>query len=196
MAAIAVVWDWPLTAAALLSGFYGLLRPGEIAGLRRGHLRLPSDGAGLVNSPTLIIALVRPKTRHRAARLQSVVVRNAIAITAVHSAVNLLPRRCLLVPDGVAGFAKRFAQLLNALNINLNLYTPASLRGGGCVSLFQTQGVGLTDIMFAGRWESTRTVSIYLQEGLAAFATSTLSAKSRHLCLELSTELPAMLNQS
>ncbi len=47
MVVIRAVWSWRRIAAALLIGFYALLRPGELAAVKRAHLRLPCDGLGL-----------------------------------------------------------------------------------------------------------------------------------------------------
>ena len=65
---VTLVWGWPHTAAALLLGQVALLRPGELTPLRRLHIRPPMDDAGLERG-TLVLCLVRPKTRYRAARL-------------------------------------------------------------------------------------------------------------------------------
>ncbi len=70
---LAIAWKWPMVASLLPIGFEALLRPGELAILRRGDIHLPVDGQGLPTS--VVVAHLRvPKTRHRAARRQSVVI--------------------------------------------------------------------------------------------------------------------------
>ncbi len=59
-----------------------------MAKLRRGHLRLPSDGAFLHGrSYTVVVTVVKPKTRFRAARLQAVVVHEAAVMTVAEAVV-------------------------------------------------------------------------------------------------------------
>ena len=175
MLSIAVFWGWSRTAAALALGFYGLLRPGELCQIRRVHWKLPSEVRGTVGDG-VVLAFMRAKTRYRAARLQSVVLRDSTAILLLESVSRGMPSRQHLVPDGVLGLHRRFNHLLAALGAHRLPFSPASLRGGGAVHMLRGHGASLTEIMFAGRWESVRTVSRYLQEGLAAYAVSHLDA--------------------
>ena len=51
----------------------------------------------------------------------------------------------------------------------------------------------VTEIMFAGRWDSLRTLNHYLQEGLAAYAVSCLPQDRRELVQSLVELLPALV---
>ena len=50
----------------------------------------------------------------------------------------------------------------------------------------------VTEIMFAGRWDSLRTLNHYLQEGLAAYAVSCLPQDRRELVQSLVELLPEL----
>ena len=53
---------WTATAACLVLAFRAYLRPGEVGALRRGHLRLPTDGLADFGRQ-IVVATVKPKTR-------------------------------------------------------------------------------------------------------------------------------------
>ena len=117
MVVVCLLWHWYLTAAALLCGFYGLLRPGELAALRRAHVRVPSDHIGFGGRPRAIVCVVRAKTRHRAARTQSVIIHNEVAVKLLDVLVRGLHLNELLAPGGTAGLRERFSAVTAALRI-------------------------------------------------------------------------------
>ena len=144
MLALCVLWKSPLTAASLAAGFHGLLRPGEIAAMLRSHIRLPSDGVGLDGRPKAIICIIKGKTRHRAARVESVVDHDAEVVRLLEVVLHGVSHTTALLPGGTAGLRLRFAELLSALRVSHIAYSPASLRPGGALHVFAAGNVSLT----------------------------------------------------
>ncbi|CAL1146331.1 unnamed protein product [Cladocopium goreaui] len=69
LASTALAWNWPHFAALLVIGYFGLLRPSELVGLRRRDLSLPQDHW---EPQVLYVRIGQPKTRFRAAMAQHV----------------------------------------------------------------------------------------------------------------------------
>ena len=161
MVTLAKSWNWDRVAVSLLLGFYGLLRPGEILGLRRAHLGLPSDASGLTEF-SVTVAIVRPKTRYRAARMQAVVIRERVVVEACESILrSLLPREFVL-PMESRVFTMYFDHLVRALSCPPLPYSPGSLRGGGALAFLRCHRGDLTALLFQGRWDSVKTLSHYI----------------------------------
>ena len=58
------------------------------------------------------------------------------------------------------------------------------------------RGQSLTEILFAGRWDSLKSLNHYLQEGMAAYAASKLPGERRELVASLANMLPALARSS
>ena len=191
MVAVAVTWGWHLCAAALIIGFEGLLRPGEIGILLREDIRLPCDSQGLPTS-VVVVQLRVPKTRRRAARHQSVVLRRPEAVGALTRLLWSIPRNWLLCGGGTAGLRGRFRALLRGLGIPESLYSPASLRPGGTIA-YHLRCDDLGRLLYHGRWDSVRTVQHYLHEGVAAVTAAALPPRAAALMQQLVRLLPDLL---
>ncbi len=179
MVALALVWNWPLCAAVLMIAFDGLLRPGEVALLTRLDLRLPSDGQGLPTT-VVVVQLRVPKTRRRAARHQSVVLRRPEVVAALTALLWEVPRGAQLCGGGTQGLRARFRALLRGLGIDDTLYSPASLRPGGAIA-FHLRHDDLGRLLYHGRWDSVRTGQHYLHEGVAAATAAALPPRAAAL---------------
>ena len=188
MVMVALVWRWPRFACALALGFYGLLRPSDLTRLRVGHLRLPHEVASW-RRPVIVACIVLPKTRYRAARLQAVTVDEPWVVTLCSWALAGCSQQDLLVPGGSVALNARFQQLSRACRTHHLPYSPASLRGGGAVALLQS--LGLSELMFRGRWDSVKSLTHYLQEGLAGLAICHLSPATAAVVNQLAALLPA-----
>ena len=160
------------------------MRPGEVVALRRRQITLPTASA-LQGPSSVVIAILRPKTRLRAARFQAVCIRDHLTLAAARRCLSPFPGDSLLIPDGAIGFRRRFDALLLHLGADNLGYSPGSLRGGGVVADFVRGRATLTDIMFHGRWDSTSSVSHYVQLGLAALATAQLSDVTALRCSQV-----------
>ena len=172
--------------------FFSLLRPAEGAAPRRGHVRLPVDSTGF-DDDVLIVCIVRAKTRHRAARVQSIAVREPMVIQYCTWALASLPPSALLLSGGTQALCVKFDILLDAPKLAGSPYTPACLRPGGAVEIYKRRGASLLDVMFAGRWGKVRTLSHYLQEGFASLAATAIPREAAVLWTELALLLPSMI---
>ena len=166
MVALALYWKWPRLALALAIAFVGYLRPAEAANICKQHVRFLRKPSGV----SLAIAIVRPKTRFRAARLQAIAIQDLEVVSLASKVLPNLAARHKLLPGGTADLSVRFAALLAALGAGSLGYTPGSLRPGGIVSDFVGGDLHLTEAMFQGRWVSVRSVTRYLQAGMSAWA--------------------------
>ena len=184
-----LTWDWLRLAAGLSLAFRGYLRPGELALLRKQHLRFQGRPKPIV----VVLALVRPKNRFRAARVQAVTIDDPVAVRLASAAHGRLRHNELLLPGGTAGFTTNFEVLVSTLGCASIGYTPGSLRSGGVVADFAAGTCNLTDIMFKGRWEAPRSVSRYLQAGMAAWAMTHVPEGAADLAHGLAQLLPDLL---
>jgi hypothetical protein len=96
----------------------------------------------------------------------------------------------LLMPGGATLFGKRFLALLEALKLANLPYTPGCLRPAGVVADFISGQANLTELMFHGRWESLRSLTRYLQAGMADFTIAVISEEQLCVCEQLETLLP------
>ena len=82
--------------------------------------------------------------------------------------------------------------LTDQLGVPARLLTPGSLRPGGVVRDFAEGRANLMEIMFHGRWESVKSLTRYLQAGLAAHAVLNLPPGCRARCSCLCALLPQL----
>ena len=186
----ALIWEQPTLAATLVLGFYRLLRPGKLAALRGGHVRLPRVGFEL-EAHAAIVCIVRAKTRHRAARVQSVLIEDPLALAVLRGCLADVRDTEPLLPGGGLDLRVRFERILTSLNLGNLPYTPASLRPGGALFLFG-QRHSLMEVMFRGRWDNVRTLQHYLQEGFAGLALHRVPRARQAVVAELASLLPAI----
>ena len=159
-------------------GFEGLLRPGEIFGLRMSDVRVLTAA----NHMMIIIAMRKPKTRSHMGRIQFALVRN-----------EALARWILwfqtLVGQPEKPFwprtATRFRALLKTMLVRLGLgklgYTVASCRSGGATFRFMS-GESVERLQFQGRWASSSSLKCYMQESMAWLCWASLSPElERHI---------------
>ena len=141
----------------------------------------------------VVVAIIRPKTRYRASRLQSVIVRDHLTVRLSSFVMSTCADRSQVIPMTQAQFAHHFETLLNVVSKPPLPYTPASLRGGGAIYHFN-KNRSLSELMFAGRWDSMKTLSHYMQEGLATSALCKLDPHQHSVCVQLSQSLPRFVD--
>eukprot|EP00971_Amphidinium_carterae_P346744 6488398-Amphidinium_carterae.3 len=190
MVAVCMVWDWPHMAACLLLGFHLLLRPGEIAGIQRCHLLLPSDLGGLSFSGSL--SLPKTKTSNRGSKLQSVLIEDELILEFVDNLLGAVAPNTLLVAGGLPLLSKRFDALKRVLSLSSSPFSLASLRGGGAVHYMRTIG-NVSWLQYRGRWESAKSMGHYLQAGSAMLAMMNVSTQCRHLVKSLAQLTPTLV---
>ena len=141
-----------------------------------------------------MIAITKPKTRLRGARLQAVVIHDPVTLALAALALSThLGQSALVLPGGASELRRCFDELLRAVGASGLPYSSASLRGAGAVADFSHARSSLTDVMFHGRWESVSSVTHYLQMGLAALATAQLPEDAALRCCRLAALLPSVL---
>ena len=156
----------PATALMFLIGFDALLRPDEMCRLQRRHLVLPRDGQLVAKA---VLALTHTKTSNRGAKVQSVLIEDAVLVRLLDVAFGDLPWNATLLPGGYPCLRQRFAVALRLLRVPAGRYSLGSLRAGGATRYFELTG-RLDELQYRGRWDSATSMRHYVQSGAAALA--------------------------
>ena len=149
-------------ALALLLGFYGMLRTGELLGIRNKDVTVD------LKSTTAVISLGFTKGGKRTGAAESV----TVAVTEVVRRLSLWKRSTppgSLLCSSPQTWRKAFSEALSALSLETWEFRPYSLRRGGATFWFSKHG-SLDRILLQGRWMAARTARTYLNEGLATLA--------------------------
>lgn len=163
MAGLAMSHNEPQVATALMLGFYGLLRTGEL-------LKLSAQDFSIGKSPrVLVINLGLTKGGARQGALESVTVDNLTVVNMVDVFCKRSSRGDKLLPKGNAHFRMTFNQLLKELCLDDWGFRPYSLRRGGATEHFRRFN-SLSATTVRGRWSSAKMARIYLNDGLATLA--------------------------
>ena len=163
--ALACAWGWHDVALAVLIGFLGMMRPGELIKLRVANLVLPRKG--LSTTWALYVHIALPKMRRLSARREHVRIDDPLTIAYCEALVNAF------VPDDFVfcqGRPALFRRAWNALCAHLCIpaldmrgLTPASLRAGGATFWFRLKD-SADWVRYRGRWANQRMLEIYIQE--------------------------------
>ena len=149
-------------AISLLIGFYGMLRTGEIIGLRGSHILSDS------RSNTILISLGLTKGGKRHGAAESAVIGYDLAVHFIqHWKTLASPSTPLAVNPGQC--RSLFNDSLAALKMSHMNFRPYSLRRGGATWWFSKHH-SLDKILLQGRWAAPKTARIYLNEGLSMLA--------------------------
>eukprot|EP00971_Amphidinium_carterae_P068931 1364867-Amphidinium_carterae.5 len=190
LAVTAWVCDWRRSCLALLLAFQALLRPSEVAMLRRHHLILPRDLAGCDHA--LVVCITQSKTMQRTSRLQSVLVTDPVVVEMADCLLARDVPSAPLVRGGLKELYKKFEFLQEQLCIQGGPFTLGTLRGGGAVFHIQ-ECQSLALLQWRGRWTTERSVQHYLQVGLASAALADVPALARDRIVALSNLAPYIL---
>ena len=151
---------------SLLLGFYTMLRSGELLGLTSADLLCaPKERQVLVS-----LGLTKAGKRHGAA--ESVVLGVEHAVTLVKRWKQLASSSTPFTPSP-AKWRTLFADCLQALGLQDYGFRPYSLRRGGATWWF-SKHQSLDRILIQGRWSAIKTARIYLNEGLAMLARTSI----------------------
>eukprot|EP00435_Cladocopium_sp_Y103_P061539 s868_g23.t1 len=160
-------------AAALLLGFDAMLRSGELYSVQVRDFKFYNDKA--------VVSLGYTKTGKRNNTTEMVVVERKLAIAALRRACADRPRNALLLARGARVFRTLFNALLDLFNLE-GLITVSSLRRGGASwDFLQRQSMERT--LLRGRWQSTSSARIYLQDATAMVTHLKLSRDQQQLAL-------------
>eukprot|EP00438_Fugacium_kawagutii_P029680 Skav211484 [mRNA] locus=scaffold2188:226124:230616:- [translate_table: standard] len=158
-------------ALSLLLGFYGLLRTGELLSIRN------KDIAQASSSSVAVISLGLTKTGQRSGASESVTITEQDTLRRLWQWKTQTAPGTSLCP-APHRWRKSFNQILEQLALDDLHYRPYSLRRGGATFYFQRHGQ-LDRLLVQGRWQSSRTARIYIDDGLAVLAASQVKLSSR-----------------
>eukprot|EP00438_Fugacium_kawagutii_P023460 Skav220956 [mRNA] locus=scaffold1928:76101:77213:+ [translate_table: standard] len=152
----------PLFALSLLLGFHGLLRTGELLGLKKTDLAVTADRT------SVLVSLGMTKGGKRQGAAESAKVTLMDAIRRVEQWVTT-PRSSMSLTGTPHQWRKLFNDTIEALGLeSLNL-RPYSLRRGGATFQFRQHG-SLDRLMLAGRWLAAKSARLYVNEGMSILA--------------------------
>ena len=176
MVSVALLWNWPKFAAALLLGFSMMLHPAEFLTAVRKYLLLPSDI--LMDVLDCYLYIREPKTRRYARRQHG-----KCSDTTITLFLQWLYRSARmdepLYPLSSSAFRTRWNCVLDFLGIPRSLgVTPGILRGSGA-TFFNYLTEDINRIAWRGRWRKTSTLEFYLQEVAAQTMLNELPSASR-----------------
>ena len=172
LCAVFLLWGFLDESLCLLIGFDLFLRTGELTNLRRNSFTV-SD-----TEDSAVITLDDTKTvKKKIAACESLVIRDPFVLKAVR--LLLRDDRQLLSGDRVmrlspAQFNRVFVAAIKFLKWNDLGVKPYSVRRGGATLHFRTHG-NMASTILRGRWQSSRTARIYIEDGMATLAQLQLS---------------------
>lgn len=149
-------------AIAIVLAFAGFLRNSEVCSLWKADVMLPSDSrAGPTN-----IGSVRVRVGKTGLN-QFACIREPIVLALLRDYLPHVPAGGRLFPSlNPSKLRTLFRRGQALLGFRFPPFTVHSLRHGAAVHA-QLLGVPVTTIMNYGRWESLKTIKLYLQTGLA-----------------------------
>ena len=146
-------------AAMILIGFDAFLRTGEIFNLRKCHIRFDKG--------KVLISLEQSKTGKRHGHEESVIVESHTAMTVLQAALQGRKHGDYVRTTSPTECRQFFKQLLNFFHMNTDQYNWYSLRRGGATAFYTSSGGAMSKTLLRGRWESSTTARIYIQEATA-----------------------------
>lgn len=159
LAGAAIRCDLLGVAAGLLVGFDGMLRSGEIFKLRAGHCKILKAKA--------IIRIPTSKSGARKGATEMVVIESRAAVAILQDAIAGLAPDAFVVRRTPSKFREFFRMTCEAFGLadaGLKVY---SLRRGGATWKFLEHG-SMEKALLQGRWQSTATARIYIEDAAAA----------------------------
>lgn len=166
-------------AAGILVAFDALLRPGELYLIRKSDISFYAQKS--------VITLRDSKTGKRRNTGEMVIVNSALANEWLRTACATLHNNDLLLPGGPAAFRLLFNQLVSHFQLS-GLYAVYSLRRGGATFDFLLHQ-SMERTLLRGRWTSTGTARIYLQDTIAGVANLQLTQLQRTHAILAATAL-------
>ena len=149
-------WD---VAVLLGIGFLAFMRTGELFGLKKKDIKIAGQ--------KIIISLMDTKTSIRKKAYEVVVIESAFLASILQIFLAPLQPHDLLLRRSPANARALFKSLLKFLNLESFEFQWYSLRRGGAAWAFQQHGI-MEKILQMGRWESTKTARVYVNDSLAS----------------------------
>ena len=177
-----LIWGWTREAAIFAMCFGMLLRIGELLNAKRADIIFPHDVRFSIDH--VLLRILEPKTRFRAARHQSSKLEPPDLILVAWIGLGHLKPHERIWPGSSSTLRSRLDKVLAKLGLptmTTHLGKPltlASFRPGGATFL-----IGLTEsaevVRRKGRWISLKVMDIYLQEVSASTFLTDIDAQTR-----------------
>ena len=161
----------PGLAAAIVLGFAGFLRTGEIISMQYGHVAL-FDGIAVISLP-----LTKMGRRRGAEEMVTVECPIAIALFGIAIKAVYAHEHLAVTPEF---FREWWRNAVTALDLEPAIWRPYGLRRGGATHHFRQFG-HLETTIFKGRWASSTTARTYIVEAMSVLARSQLDIASHSL---------------
>ena len=194
-----LVWGWVKEAAIFAMCWGMLLRVGELINARRADIVFPQDVQNSIDY--VLLKILEPKTRFRAARHQSSKLEPPDLIMVAWIGLGKMrpdERIWSCSPSTLRSGLDRVLSRLGLPTKTVNSRRPltlASFRPGGA-----TYMIGLTEssemVRRRGRWLSLRVMEVYLQEVAASTFLTDLDEKTRQTILLAMEQFPQVLTTS
>ena len=157
-----------LFALNLLVAFHGLLRTGELLGLKAKHFSIqrPSGPA--------IVFLGLTKAGKRQGAAESVTIHSEDVCRRLFQWVKASSKEAAFTGPSHQ-WRKTFNDVVDAVGLSQVDYRPYSLRRGGATYYFQVLG-SFDKLLVMGRWQAAATARIYINEAVAVLAELSISA--------------------
>ena len=174
---------WFALAILIRLGFYGLLRPGEGAKLKRSDIMIVQP---FMKPCVAVVAISAPKTQRvlGAGRSQFTTIRDTATVNWLAAFVAKMSPDQKLWPSSRGVYNLRFAEVAKRAQVRELGVTPASLRAGGATHEL-VHGESMENICFHGRWVNLGSLRSYLQEAASHLVWSQLSAQAQGMCEKL-----------
>ena len=199
MLSTALLWGWPVVAAVLSMTWAGVMRIGEVIYATRRDLVLPTDSAPDIDY--ILVRIKEPKSRGRAAWRQSARIDPSDIVSLISKVFQSYAPSDRLWPSSAGTLRRRFNSLLTAVGLPTTKgpwgrpYDLGSLRPGGASwLLMKTENTEL--IRRRGRWQSMRTLEIYLQDIQVATALHKLDEPARRKIAHLAAGFSSILEKA
>ena len=160
----------------ILIAFHALLRTGELCCVQASHFVRPGKAG-----PIFLTLLKTESGIRRGDLAESVVLTDPVLIQYLHVPLTRILPGEHLWPKNSQSFRTHFRELCADAGLPPLPWRPYSLRRGGATAHFLQFG-SLDKTAVRGRWESTRTARLYIDEGVAALASIVSTpAQERHI---------------
>ena len=176
---VSLIWGWRNFAAIVGIAFLGITRPSEALFALRKNLVLPADRLEPA-STTAYLKIVKAKTSGRGnARVQHASVEDEAFVRFLETIFRERSRESRLNSCSSSAFRRRWDAILGSLEVPTNCgLTPGGLRGGGCVSAFQS-GCDINRLLWKMRLRHQITLENYLQEVTASTLLASFPERAR-----------------
>ena len=197
--ATCLVWGWTREAALFAMSWGMLLRIGEAINARRSDVIFPQDVGYSIDH--VLLKILEPKTRFRAARHQSSKLEPPDLIAVVWLGIGHLKPHEKLWQGSSSTLRSRLDKVLSRLGLpirsasNKKGLTLASFRPGGASYLISLTESGEM-VRRRGRWISLKVMEVYLQEVASSTFMTDISTEAKQKVLQAMGHFADVLQMS